>query len=177
MDDDQRRKPELTTAILFLSLVLLFSLCVGAVLLITAFFPRQISTPTPDLFPKLAPISTATPELVLVVPATLTPTTAPTASLIVITPTNDGISCRYGPPWINNVATVIPDGGQSAQQEYKCVNGYWYLGVGDWVDARTGDWGRDGIDEQAYVKYNADGTVADRKFLNLQGTQIPGPAN
>ena len=175
MDDDQRRNPELTTAILFLGLVLLFSLCVGAVMLITAFYPHPAPTPTLDLFPKLAPIPSSTPELVLVVPATFTPTATSTATLMVITPTNDGNSCRYGPPWINAVATGIPDGGQSAQQDYKCVNGYWYLGVGDWVDARTGDWGSDGIQEQAYVKYNADGTVMDRKFLNLQGTQVPGP--
>ena len=180
MDDDlQPRNPELGAVLVFLAVVMMSTLCVGGILLFNQYNQRRIASPTQAPLPVFAPIPTATAMQVVEAPTlffpTLTPTITPTTAVLAAVPTSGGKSCKYGPTWINLYATPVPDGKRSVFENFLCVNGYWYLGNADWVDGRTGDWGMDGIQEQGYVVYNADGSVADRKFLNLQGTQIPGP--
>ena len=157
----------------FLGAVVLSTICVGGVLLYNQFNQRRIVSPTQVPLPVFvdipSPTATATAS-----PVPTVPTPIPATATMLVAPASIGTSCRYGPPWINNVATEVPDGGNSEQQGYKCVNGYWFLGVADWVDGK-GDWGTDGVEEAAYIAYNADGTIADRKFINLSGTVIPGP--
>jgi hypothetical protein len=40
---------------------------------------------------------------------------------------------------------------------------------------KTGDWGKDGVLERAFTKFNRDGVEIDRMFFDLQGNRIPGP--
>ena len=85
-----------------------------------------------------------------------------------------GEACYYSDAGINQAATPIPDGAFSRYQGYRCDNGYWDIGTGDWVD-KTGDWGKDGVLERAFTKFNRDGVEIDRMFFDLQGNRIPGP--
>ena len=175
MNELRPRDVEIGAVLWFLGVVILSTLCVGSVLLFNTITQRRTPVPTLVFIPEVVTIATLTPttELVLVIAPTLTPTVTVTPSPVI--QTGSGNSCKYGPPFINPVATPVPDGGRSEYQDYLCVNGYWLIGVDDWVDGKTGDWGTDGIEEQGYVLYNADGSIADRKFINLQGTIIPGP--
>jgi hypothetical protein len=174
------RSPDLSSVLLFVGVIAVMVMCVVSVALFNQYNRRIVVSPTPTALPQAAIV-------VVPSPTTLPPTAYP-APLVVVSVTPEvfptltpaippGHSCTYGPPWINAVATPIPDGGHSEIQDYPCVNGYWYIGKKDWVDSRTGDWGTDGIDEQGYVLYNADGSIADRKFFSLQGIEIPGPTN
>ena len=178
-NEPQLREPQLRAVLWFLGIVVLSTLCVGGLLLIKQINQRKVASPTSVPLPVIILIPSPTVLQVVVVPTALIPTAVPTSIPTVVikavAPTNIGISCRYGPPFINPVATPVPDGGHSQYEDYLCVNGYWFIGIQDWVDSRTGDWGTDGIDERGYVMYNADGSVADRKFINLQGNAIPGP--
>ena len=153
--------------------MILSTLCVGSVLLFNTITQRRTPVPTLVTFPEVVIVATLTPtsELVLVIAPTLTPTVTPTITI----QTGAGNSCKYGPPFINPIATPVPNGGHSEFQDYLCVNGYWLIGVGDWVDGKTGDWGTDGIEEQGYVMYNADGSIADRKFINSARNCNPRP--
>lgn len=177
MSDIQPRDVEIGAVLWFLGAVVLSTLCVGSVLLFNTITQRRLASPTPVPLPEVVfiPSSTPTTEQVLVVPTPIPPTITPIVDTpIVVTSTGSGNSCKYGPPFINPVATPVPDGGHSQYQDYLCVNGYWYIGSEDWLDSK-GDWGTDGIAENGYIMFNADGSIADRKFTNLQGTSIPGP--
>ena len=173
MNDIRPRDVEIGAVLWFLGVVILSTLCVGSVLLFKTITQRRTPVPTLVIMPQVVIISTVTPttELVLVIPPTFTPTVTPSP---VILQASTGNSCKYGPPFINPVATPVPDGGHSEYQDYLCVNGYWYIGTEDWLDSK-GDWGTDGIAENGYIMFNADGSIADRKFTNLSGTSIPGP--
>jgi hypothetical protein len=143
---------------------------------LTTAIPSPISEPTPTLFLQAfeAQPNTATPT------STATPTVAPTLAPIVVqektnTPTRSiGAPCIYSDAWINNIATPIPDGGFSAYEGYLCDNGYWVIGIGDWVD-QAGNWGKDGSMEKALIKFNGEGIIIDRIFFDLHGNKIPGP--
>lgn len=185
MSDLQPRNPDVNALILFLGGAVLLILCVGSILLFNQFNRRTVVSPTPAPLPKseFVPISSPTALKALLyqplhstpsVTPSVAPSVAPTVFNEIVT-TGIGKSCKYGPSWINAIATPVPDGGHSEIQGYLCVNGYWLIGSKDWVDGRTGNWGTDGMEENAYILYNADGSVADRKFINLQGTTIPGP--
>ena len=184
MSELQPRDPDANTLLLFLGGAVLLILCAGSVLLFNQVTRRIVVSPTPAPLPKsvIVPIPSPTAIQALAYPVpliTASATAIATARVFAeAAPTRSiGKSCRYGPSWINSVATPVPDGGHSEIQGYLCANGYWYFGTKDWVDVRTGGWGTDGIDEQGYILYNADGSIADRKFINLQGTTIPGPTN
>lgn len=188
MSELQPRDPDAYTLLLFLGGAVLLILCVGSVLLFNQVTRRIVISPTPVSLPKsvIVPLPSPTalqamayPVPLITASATAIPTAVPTARIFAEAApiSSTGKSCKYGPPWINTVATPVSDGGHSEIQDYLCANGYWYIGTKDWVDGRTGDWGTDGIVEQGYILYNADGSVADRKFINLQGTTIPGPTN
>ena len=183
MSDLQPPEREYNSVFLFLGAVILFTLCVGGILLFNQFMDRIVitPTPTPETLPLFIPKTLPTETVALVIPTAILPTAvipSVTPMSIAAAPTatsRPARSCRYGPPFINALATPVPDGHRSEYMDYLCVDGYWYIGIDDWVDARTGDWGSDGVEEKGYVMYNADGSVADRRFENLQGNTIPGP--
>jgi hypothetical protein len=158
--------------VIFCLIALIIIACGGGVLVINLLRQRSNVPATP--IPTSVPVSTPVEQAIVVQP---TPTVTVPAPTVVNTPTRTiGESCKYSEAWINQSATPIPDGGYSAFQGYSCVNGYWDLGIGDWIDG-SGNWGKDGSTERELIKYNADGVIIDIMFFDLNGNRIPGPIN
>lgn len=167
-------------AIIFGVLAIIFACGVGGVVLITQVFrmsQRNAASATAIPSPTSAPAPTAVLQAFEAQPTPTPP--LPTAEIVVPEPTHTptrraGEACYYSDARINQAATPIPDGAFSRYQGYRCDNGYWDIGTGDWVD-KTGDWGKDGVLERAFTKFNRDGVEIDRMFFDLQGNRIPGP--
>ena len=169
---------------LFLGVIGIMIFCGGGALVINQLnqqnniFPTLVPTPTIELAPilplqELEGLPTATSPVPTIVPKVTPKVISKDANTSAKSP---GDSCIYSEAWINNAATPIPDDGLSEFQSYLCDNGYWDIGIGDWVNSK-GDWGEDGSMERAFIKFNREGVIIDRKFFDLQGNKIPGPTN
>jgi hypothetical protein len=173
-------------ALVGLGVIAAILLCGGGVILVSLLSPRKNIAPTTVPSPTSASVSTPLFQALQAQPTTTppAPTIAPTLTSTVVpivilapvdTPTRQiGESCIYSDAWINSVATPIPDGRFSAYEGYLCDNGYWVIGIGDWVN-KAGDWGKDGSLEKMLIKFNGEGLVIDRIFFDLSGNKIPGP--
>jgi hypothetical protein len=88
-----------------------------------------------------------------------------------------GQSCNYSSLSLNQTLPPVPDGSWSPIEHFLCDNGYWDIGQGDVVDRKTGAWGQDGIAEKILIKYDSNGQIADRIFVDPEGKQFSGPKN
>jgi hypothetical protein len=157
-------------------LALLEAIAILGILGTTVFMIKQrmaSPNPVPTPSPEPGPVNLFEAQ------GTLTPSA--TAEIIqkaakkAASPTKGaGEPCLYSAAWINAAATPVPDGGHSQYQQFPCVDGYWDLGFGDWIN-RQGKWGSDGYKEEGYIKYNKDGSVANGFFIDSQGRIIPRP--
>ena len=98
---------------------------------------------------------------------------SPTASVVQAA----GQSCNYSSPSLNKTLPPAPSGSWSPIEHYFCDNGYWDVGKRDVVDRKTGDWGQDGVPEKILIKYDRDGKIVDRIFIDPEGEQFSGPKN
>ncbi len=136
-----------------------------------------------DLAPKAVEITAAELTFVPVETATLeaaqelfiepAPTRKPTAKP---KPTA-GASCYYSSAWLNQDLEPVASGSWSPVEHYLCKNGYWEIGEGDVVNRKTGGWGQDGVVEKILIKYDSNGNIADRIFIDPDGNQFTGPKN
>jgi hypothetical protein len=154
---------------------LIFACVAGGALMISQFSQRKNVAPTPIPSSTSEPAPTPVLQALEALP-TSTNSPSPTVVFdVVLTPTRrSGEACIYSGAWINIGSTPIPDGGFSAYQGYWCDNGYWDIGIADWVD-RAGNWGNDGLLERALIKFNRQGVIIDRLFFDLNGNRVPGP--
>jgi hypothetical protein len=88
-----------------------------------------------------------------------------------------GQSCIYSSPRLNQTLPPAPSGSWSPIEHYFCNDGYWEIGQGDVVDRKTGAWGWDGVPEKILIKYDSDGNIVDRIFIDPEGKQFSGPKN
>ena len=84
-------------------------------------------------------------------------------------------SCNYSSPGLNQTLPPVPSGSWSPIEHYFCDNGYWEIGKFDLVNRKTGVWGQDGVPEKILIKYDSDGKIADRIFIDPDGKQFSGP--
>jgi hypothetical protein len=86
-----------------------------------------------------------------------------------------GQSCYFSSLSLNQALSPVPSGSRSPIENYLCDDGYWDIGKGDVVNRKTGDWGQDGVPEKIYIKYDSNGKLADRIFIDPDGEQFSGP--
>ena len=148
--------------------------------------PQSVLAPTALASTALVPTALATMALEPTLSApvfTLSETpTLPVPQEIFISPTASveqtaSQSCNYSSPKLNEILPPVPSGSWSPIEHYFCDNGYWDIGKRDAVDRKTGDWGQDGVSEEIYIKYDRDGKIIDRIFIDPGGKQFFGPKN
>jgi hypothetical protein len=183
---DRLRSPEnrlyLGVAVGLLALTMI----VGCLVLYQFIKPSQAATPPLVLAPKdlaLTPTEPILTEPAIVLAET---STVPAPKKIVKAATarvkatakvkpKAGQSCIYSSPGLNQVYPPAPSGSWSPIEHYFCDNGYWDIGKGDVVDRNTGAWGQDGVLEKILIKYDSNGNIADRIFIDPDGDQFSGP--
>ena len=166
--------------------LLAMTMIVGCLVLYQFIKGAQGTTPQLVLAPK--DLATMTLEPILTEPAFVLSETStqPVAKKIIKAPTarvkptakaksTAGQSCIYSSPGLNQIFSPAPSGSWSPIEHYYCDNGYWDIGKGDVVDRKTGGWGQDGVAEKILIKYDSDGNIADRIFIDPDGDQFSGP--
>lgn len=174
INDIEPRNLTARDVVVFFGLIAVILACGGCALLIYTLSQPKTIVPPPTPSPTAGPAPALFFQTVEVLPTATS--LAPTVIFKEVnTPTRPiGESCKYSEAWINKIATPIPDGEYSEHQGYWCDDGYWDIGVGDWVNS-AGNWGKDGSLEKALIKFNGDGVVIDRLFFDLHGNKIQGP--
>jgi hypothetical protein len=165
---------------------------VGCLVLYQFIRGTQDTTPQLVLAPKALATMTLEPAFISSETATLPVAqeiiTAPTAKAAKVKPTakvkpkasvksTAGQSCDYSSPGLNQILPPVPSGSWSPIEHYVCNNGYWEIGTADVVDRKTGGWGSDGVAEKILIKYDSDGNIADRIFIDPDGNPFTGPKN
>jgi hypothetical protein len=181
---DRLRQPENRIYVVAGALLLVVTLIVGCLVVYQLIKASSESAQPLLIAPKA--VATMTLELPFTAPELILSetSTAPVAKKIAPTarpkpkakvkPTA-GKSCYYSTLRLNQVLPPVPSGSWSPIENYLCNDGYWEIGEGDVVDRKTGDWGRDGVPEKILIKYDSDGKIADRIFIDPDGDQFSGP--
>jgi len=183
---DRLRSPEnrlyLGVAVGLLALTMI----VGCLVIYQFIRGTQEATPQPVLAPKALATMLSEPTLSAPTSISSETSTLPVPKKVVKAPTvkvkptakvkaTAGQSCIYSSPSLNQIYSPAPSGSWSPIEHYFCDNGYWDIGKGDVVDRKTGGWGQDGVAEKILIKYDRDGNVAGRIFIDPDGEQFSGP--
>jgi hypothetical protein len=183
---DRLRGPENRPFVVVFALLLVMTLLVGCLVLYQFFIAPRQTTPQLAAAPKALatnPVEptpsglTSIPTETATVSARLQVLKAPTAKVkrTARPKPTAGQGCIYSSPGLNQIFSPAPSGSWSPIEHYFCDNGYWVIGTLDVVDRKTGGWGQDGVAEKILIKYDSDGTIADRIFFDPQGEEFSGP--
>jgi hypothetical protein len=121
------------------------------------------------VFSETSTVAAPQPKVIKAATAKVKPTARAKAA--------DGESCNYSSLSLNQTLPPVPSGSWSPIEHYVCDNGYWEIGTADVVNRKTGGWGSDGVAEKILLKYDSNGNIVDRIFIDPDGNEFAGPKN